>query len=1013
MFRVLLCVPAFCSFAFALNPALDVSQYAHTSWKVRDGFAKGQIGPIAQTPDGYLWLGTDLGLFRFDGVTAVTWQPPPGQTLPSGHITSLLTARDGTLWIGTRNGLVSWRGGKITQHPAFDGYSVAALFEDREGVMWVSRGLLSGKWSSCTIQNGDVRCSGGPDEPLSAFYEDRRGNLWVGSLKGFWRWKPGPPKFYPVPAQRNGIHTLSEDDTGTLLIGTYAGIKRLVDDRLEPYRLGTLGDLRVQKMYRDREGSLWVGTTGQTLIHLHQGTIDVFGRSDGLSADTVHHFFEDREGNLWASTSEGLDRFRDFAVTTYSAKQGLSNALLVSVLADRNSGLWLGTYEGLKRWDRGEVISYGRGAPAGPTVSARVKEILGSGLPDGGVQTLFQDARGGLWVGMFPGVGYLEHDRFTFVKGAPGGNVYSIAEDTRGNLWIASQEHGLFRLSPSGDLQEIPPNILGPKDVISVLLADHSRGGLWIGFLGARLVYFMDGAVRASYTVVDGIGGGRVGNLRLDPDGTVWAATEGGLSRVKNGQVATLTSKNGLPCDSVQWAMEDDDRSFWLNTACGLVRISRSELDAWDKAADQEKNSNRRIQSTVFDASDGIRSVGNVGGYSPHVVRTADGKLWFATLDGVSLIDPRHLPTNKLPPPVHVEQIIADRKTYDINGELRLPPLARDLQIDYTALSLVAPEKVRFRYKLEGHDKDWQDVGPRRQAFYSDLAPRSYRFRVSACNNSGVWNESGTFLDFSVAPAYYQTSWFLVSAVAAFVGLIGTLYQLRLRQVAKRFEMRLEERVGERTRIARDFHDTLLQSFQGVLMKFHAVTYLLPDRPAEARRDLDRVIEQARQALTEGRDAVQGLRSSTVITNDLAFALTALGEELAVQLVGQVAPMFRVEVEGGSRHLAPLIRDDVYRIASEAVRNAFQHAHASQIEVEIRYDERYLRLRVRDDGRGIDPATLSVGGRDGHYGLVGMQERASLIGGKVVVQSKGDSGTAVELTVPASIAYAKSSQASA
>src|SRR5258706_8613113 len=382
--------------AFALNPALDVSQYAHTAWRVRDGFAKGQIGPIAQTPDGYLWLGTDLGLFRFDGVRAVAWQPPPGQSLPSNHIASLLVTRDGTLWIGTRNGLVSWRGGKITQHAAFDGQLVAALFEDRDGVLWVSRGLPSGKWSFCTIQNGDVRCSGGPDEPVVGFYEDRKGNLWAGSLTGFWRWKPGPPKFYPVPAQRNGIFAFNEDDTGALLIGTYTGIKRLVGDKLEPYRLGALGDLRIQRMYRDREGSLWIGTTGQALIHVHQGTIDVFARSDGLSADTIHRFLEDREGNVWTSTNEGLDRFRDFAVPTYSAKQGLSNALLVSVLADRNSGLWLGTYEGLKRWNRGEVISYGRGALGGPAGSPRVREIPGSGLADGGVQKLFQDGRGRL-----------------------------------------------------------------------------------------------------------------------------------------------------------------------------------------------------------------------------------------------------------------------------------------------------------------------------------------------------------------------------------------------------------------------------------------------------------------------------------------------------------------------------------------------------------------------------------------------------------------------------------------
>ena len=266
------------------------------------------------------------------------------------------------------------------------------------------------------------------------------------------------------------------------------------------------------------------------------------------------------------------------------------------------------------------------------------------------------------------------------------------------------------------------------------------------------MAYFKDGQVRASYASADGLGEGRVDDLQLDRDGTLWAATEGGLSRVKNGRVATLTSKNGLPCDTVHWVMEDDDHSFWLYTACGLVRIARTELDAW--VADPK----RTIQTTVFDSSDGVRSHALTSGYSPRVAKSADGKLWFLPCDGVSVIDPRHLPFNKLPPPVHIEQITADRKTYDASSNLRLPPLIRDLEIDYTALSLVAPEKIRFRVKLEGHDPDWKDVGNERKAFYNDLPPRNYRFRVMACNNSGVWNEAGASFDFSIAPAYYQTA---------------------------------------------------------------------------------------------------------------------------------------------------------------------------------------------------------------------------------------------------------------
>src|SRR5262245_48932366 len=301
-----------------------------------------------------------------------------------------------------------------------------------------------------------------------------------------------------------------------------------------------------------------------------------------------------------------------------------------------------------------------------------------------------------------------------------------------------------------------------------------------------------------------------------------------------------------------------------------------------------------------------------------------------------------------------------------------------------------------------------QDAGTRRQAFYNSLTPGRHRFRVIACNNDGVWNEDGATLDFAVAPAYYQTIWFRSLSVLAFLALAAGLYRLRLRQVARQFKIRTEERLAERTSIARALHDTLLQSFQAALMKCHAVTLLLPNRADEAQRTLRGVIEQAERAITEGRDAVQGLRSSTVKTNELAQAITALGEELAAEQTGPNPPDFRVIVEGTSRDLVPVVRDEACRLASEALRTAFQHDHARQIEVKILYDRRQLHLRVRDNGKGIEPKVLAEGERVGHYGLPGMHERAKLVMGKLAVLSGNDSGTEVDLTIPASVAYAKS-----
>jgi signal transduction histidine kinase len=447
---------------------------------------------------------------------------------------------------------------------------------------------------------------------------------------------------------------------------------------------------------------------------------------------------------------------------------------------------------------------------------------------------------------------------------------------------------------------------------------------------------------------------------------------------------------------------------LWLNTACALVRISRTEIEAW--IADPS----HIVQSTTWDAADGFRLSGVAPGtFGPTVAKAADGKLWFHTGDGIQTVDPRHVAFNRIPPPVHILEIVADQKTYwqNLPGasalDVRLPSRIYDLQIEYTALSMTAPEKVRFKYQLIGQDRDWKEVVNKREVQYTNLAPGSYRFRVIASNNSGVWNEQGDMLEFSIAPAYYQTNWFRVLCAILILGLLLGAYQLRLRHLHHEFEMALDARVDERTRIARELHDTLLQSFQGLLLRLQTVSQILRDRPMEAQEQLDSTIEQAAQAITEGRDAVQGLRSSTVERNDLALAISTVGEELASNGTKE-RPAFRVAVEGNSRNLHPIIRDEIYKVATEAMRNAFRHAHARRVEVEVRYDDEQFRLRIRDDGKGIDPTVLSRQGSERHYGLHGMRERATLIGGKFTVWSEVGEGTELELCVPASKAYSTS-----
>ena len=770
--------------AFALDPSLDISQYAHTAWKAGDGFSKGIIYTIAQTPDGYLWLGTEFGLFRFDGVRAVPWQPPAGEHLPSGPIRRLLAARDGTLWIGTSKGLASWNKGKLTQRPELAGRQVDAILDDREGTIWVGTGQVSVSGipaKLCAFQVGNALCygeDGSLGQAVYSLYEDTQGNLWAGAASGLWRWKPGPPKLYALPQPAPGFIGLAEDENGVLLINMTGGVSQLVNGRVEPYLPLAGRKFNSGKLLRDRDGSLWIATHGQSLLHVHQGRADAFTQSDGLSGEWVTNLFEDREGDIWVATLDGLDRFRDFAVPTISVKQGLSNAVVISVLAANDGSIWLGTIDGLNQWKNGQVTVYRKQ----------------NGLPDDNIQSLFQDDHGRIFVSTLRGVAYLENSRFIPLNVYPGGianpgpMVHSMAADSAGNLWISDEHRGLFRLQGRSVVEQIPWARLGHKDWAAATLHDPVQDGLWLGFTYGGVAFFKDDQIREYYTAADGLGEGRVDNLRLDGDGTLWAATESGLSRVKKGRVATLSSRNGLPCDAVHW-MEEDSRSAWLYTACGLLRIPWSELDAWITDA------KRTIQATVFDNSDGVRSHSVAGSYTPHVGKTADGKLWFPTFNGISVIDPLHLPFNRLPPPVHIEQVTADGKTYwqNLSGDAsssqpRLPPLVRDLTIDYTALSFVAPEKVLFRYKLEGMDPDWRDAGNRRQAFYTNLSPGSYRFRVAACNNTGVWNEAGTFLDFSIAPAYYQNNWFRGLCAAALLALLWALYQFRV------VELRRQER---------------------------------------------------------------------------------------------------------------------------------------------------------------------------------------------------------------------------
>jgi PAS domain S-box-containing protein len=753
--------------AFALDPSLDISQYAHTAWKVRDGFAKGFLYSIAQTPDGYLWLGTEFGLLRFDGVLALPWQAPTGQKLPGMDIPTLLVTRGGALWIGTFNGLARSKDGKLTTYAELSGQHISSLLQARDGGVWI--GTRAGKL--CVFQNERMQCDDGVlGATVRSLYEDARGNLFVGLRDGFWKWKPDRSGYFALPDEH--LDRSFGEDKSSVLIGTQVGLRSFVNGRVKPYTLpGLPHRFRASQIMRDRDGGLWIATLDRGLLHHHNGKTDEFSEADGLSGDTVKALYEDREGNIWVVTPNGLDRFRHYSVPNIRNRQGLSNTDTLSVLAAKDGSVWIATYNGVNRWKDGGISVFGR--------SAGVPKA--EGTLTGLTHSLFQASSGRIWVSTLRQTGYLEGNRFVPVLNVRGGWVFSTAEVPSGHLWLAVEQMGLVHLFKEKVVETIPWAAAGHKDHARVLLADRSRHGLWLGFAQGGVVYFADGRIQKSYSAAEGLGHGRVNGLRFGADGALWAATEGGVSRIKDGRITTLTSKTGLPCEIVHWSIEDDERSLWLYMGCGLVRIPGPELDGW--IADPTK----RVKYILFDASDGVR-VHSYPSEPNSVAKSSDGRIWFVAFDGVSVIDPRHLPYNNVPPPVHIEGITANGRRYGVQRGMSLPPLIHDLTIDFTALSLAAPEKVHFRFQLDGQDHDWRVAVNKRQVQYSNLAPGKYVFRVAASNNSGVWNEQGDVLDFSIAPAYYQTNWFRIVCAAAFLTLLWVVWQFRSRQLQRNFK---------------------------------------------------------------------------------------------------------------------------------------------------------------------------------------------------------------------------------
>lgn len=971
--------------SLALDADRRISQYAHTAWRTQDGSFSGHPNAIAQTSDGYIWIGTQAGLVRFDGVRFVSRTSQSG--LPSSPVVSLLADADGSLWIGTETGLIHWKNGAWITFPDVLG-RVNSIVNDAKGAIWVVQTRMPhGAKALCRASDTKTQCYGEADgfsvpdgESLTI---DQQGGLWVGSDTAILHWSPGSSSTYPVSGLKNdlgldGVDALAAARDGSLWVGTAeaggGGLQNFKQGNWKAFVAPGLNGntLGVQTLYLDREDNLWVGTIKQGLYRIHDAHVDHFGSADGLSSDNVYNFYEDQEGTLWVATTKGIDNFHDTRIVSFSAPEGLSADEVNSVLATRDGAVWIGSIGGL------DVLHPHSLSPV-PAKGA---------VPRSQVTALLQDHAGRLWVGSQKSMLLLNDGRVREIRRPDGsllGLAAGIAEDTDNNIWVEviGPPRTLIRIQNLKVQDQFPV----PQLPAARKLAADPHGGIWLGLMSGDLAHYRNGVLEI--VAYQHQPDSRVDQVFISPDGSVLGATAFGLIGWRDGKKQILTVRNGLPCNGIKAIITDRENALWLYTECGLIQIPGAELAKWWTLSDST------LQMRVFDTSDGVQvgfALFNVS------ARSTDGRLWFPNGVVLQMIDPDKSGGNPVAPPVHIEEIVADRKSYSVQTDLRLPSLTRDVQINYTALSFVAPQKVRFRYRLDGYDRNWQDAGGRRQAYYNNLPPGSYRFTVIACNNDGVWNQNGAALNFAITPAFYQTLWFKLLLVLSGLGLIWLLHTLRLRQATSQMQARLGERLEERGRIARELHDTLIQSVDGLMLRLQ--TALDQSDPEQSHQMIEKALDSADEVMSEGRQRVQALRAEATSITELSEALGSYGNELAENRT----ILFSVALVGSPRPMDAFVRDEAYRIGREALGNAFQHSGATKIEAEFTYDRALLRVRVRDDGVGIGQQTLN-GGKPGHYGLVGMRERAQTIGGGLVIWSRPGAGTEVDLEIPAQVAY--------
>lgn len=985
---------------WAIEPQLTLQQLHHTAWLRRDG-APGELGALAATRDGYLWMASSDGLVRFDGSRFELYRPLRGE-LPERDASVLTAAPGGGLWIGWSIGGASLlRDGAVRNFTAADGLQKGTVWGfafDQQGGVWAAgmNGLSrydGARWQQMGAQHGFTA------RKASAVFVDRHGTVAAFSEQGLFLMPKGAARFNPPIGKLDTRQPPQQDRHGRIYFLERRGIRlldsleRYEDDSAWVYRdpagesgsmladsHGTLWFDGKDRLYRLSEPAAARAAPGQMLAPRTQA----YGQGEGLSGSVVHSMLEDDSGTVWIATNKGLDRFRRAALAAVPASAPGVNLSGAELLPAGGDGMWLGMPSKNFPWTlaRPDATFWQAQPPLPVAVSAALR---GQG--------------GELWLGGRAGVYRLEAGRENSRDGAaalrgiaypPGeykGHVHRLMQDRDGALWASIARGGVFRYSGG---QWSRDGRLAPDAAFSML--GDSQGRQWFGYIDNRIA-MLDGAAPARrHGSAEGLALGRVIVLR-EAAGRVWAGGTQGLALLRQERFVRVRSEPAALLEAVSSLQAAPDGSLWLLTGAGLLRISPEDVRAL--LADP----GHAVRPRLFDEADGLQGRGSLFS-DAGLALAGDGKLWVSTSSGQFWLDPLRLPRYPGAPAAQVLSVSAGGTLYRNSGGAALPVGTQNLQFDYSAPELAMPERTRFRYMLEGYDKDWQEAGARRQAFYTGLGPGSYRFRVMASSADGAWGQPGPAMAVTVPPAWYQTLWFR-GLCAGLAGLaLWGLYCLRVRQLAARLQAHLEGRQAERERIARELHDTLLQGIQGLILRFQAVALRVP-AAEPLRLAMDAALDRAEQVLTEGRDRVHDLRQPEVLEKGVVRAL----EELGGALAAEHGAAFSMATSGRPRALCDAMEYDIYRIGSEALSNAAAHAQARTVALAFNYLAEGPELRVKDDGVGIAASVLEAGSRPGHWGLPGMRERAAQLGGRLEIASLPGQGTEVVLRIPAVSAY--------